>query len=344
MASSYLEVGQRVARQALIERPSYSATDADLDPIFGESSETTLSPTIRDQFFTWIDELKRSNPSPATLAAFTSRSKTVLQLVGNVPLADFRNAAMKKFVQDCAKFEWSPSTLADHCLVIKLIIASAVSAEGEPLYPREWNSKFIGAPAVMVSAQRRFVFTREQIETLLQQAKTPQEKLFYALSAATGMRLGEIRSIRIHGNDSQTSWEPGKIIVRTAMFRNADAGRTKTEAGRRAVYLHSSIDHMIAAFAKDREPGALLFQSRPGEPLKVSTLADRLARIIPGATHHGFRRFHISHCREARMLEEILKLRVGHASVQSITDLYSQQSSAKQAQAAEEAGLGFKLE
>jgi integrase len=157
------------------------------------------------------------------------------------------------------------------------------------------------------------------------------------------MGLGEVRSIRVTGNDSQTSWEPGKIIVRTTMFNNGETGRTKTESGKRTVYLYSSLDQMIASFAKDIESGAFLFQSKHGEPMKASTIAYRIAKIIPAGSHHGFRRYHISHCRHERMLEEVLKLRVGHSSASDITDLYSRQSQEVQAQAAEQGGLGFNL-
>jgi integrase len=293
-----------------------------------------------------MDELKTrayDKPSPATLVTFTSRAKTVLSLAGNIPLAAFGNAALKKFVQDCAHFNWSPSTLADHVLIVKLIIASAVNEEGDPLHPRTWNRRFVNAPAVETAKQKRFVFTRDQIQALLRGAKSPQERLFYAVSAGTGMRLGEVRSIRVAGNNSQTSWEPGKIIVRTTMFNNGETGRTKTESGKRTIYLHSSLDQTIASFAQDIESGAFLFQSKHGEPLKASTIAYRIAKIIPGGSHHGFRRYHISHCRHERMLEEVLKLRVGHSSASDITDLYSRQSREVQAQAAEQVGLGFNL-
>jgi integrase len=228
-------------------------------------------------------------------------------------------------------------------LIVKLIISSAVNEEGDCLHPRTWNRRFVNAPAVETTKQKRFVFTRDQIEALLQ-AKSPQERLFYAVSAGTGMRLGEMRSIRVRGNNpKQTSWEPGKIIVRTTMFNNDETGRTKTESGKRTVYLHSSLDQMIASFAKDIESGAFLFQSKHGEPMKVSTIAYRVAKIIPGGSHHGFRRYHISHCRHERMLEELLKLRVGHSTAADITDLYSLQSQEVQALAAEQVGLGFNL-
>ncbi len=156
IAASALDVGNRIARQALVEKPAYAPSDDDLDPIFGVTSAPETA-TVRSQYFIWMDELTNriyDKPSPATLAAFTSRAKTVLSLVGNNPLETFGNAAMKRFVQDCARFNWSPSTLADHVLIIKLIIASAVNEEGDKLFPRNWNTRFVNAPPVEPSKQK----------------------------------------------------------------------------------------------------------------------------------------------------------------------------------------------
>src|SRR5260221_9430988 len=53
--------------------------------------------------------------------------------------------SMAQFVKDAKKFNWAPATLAQHVLVIKLILASATDAEGEQLFPRTWNRRLINA-------------------------------------------------------------------------------------------------------------------------------------------------------------------------------------------------------
>jgi len=167
-----------------------------------------------------------------------------------VPLAAFGNAAMKKFVQDCAHFNWSPSTLADHVLIVKLIIASAVNEEGDPLDPCTWNRRFLNAPAVETAKQKRFVFTRDQIEALLREQNLHRKD--FATPLAQEPACGSVKCVRsaCAATIPKHPWEPGKILVRTTMFNNDETGRTKTESGKRTVYLHSSLDQMIASFAK----------------------------------------------------------------------------------------------
>src|SRR5271165_474918 len=294
--TTYLRLGEQVARQTLVEKPPYTTGDHDLDAsFFPEGVPAAPAPepiTFRSQYLKWIDGLKNRACDPVsvtTLVTFESRAKTILSVVGpSTLLESFKNAAMAQFVKDTQRFGWSPATLASHILVIKLIIASATNEEGEPMFTRTWNRRVINAPSVDTTKQKRFIFTREQIETLLRESKTEQERVWYATLAGTGLRLGEARSIRVRGSASQSTWEPGKIVVRNSLFRNEETGRTKTEAGTRTVYLHSSLNQMIADFVahEKREAGSLLFQSKNGQPMKASTIADRLTRIIPDATIH----------------------------------------------------------
>jgi hypothetical protein len=87
--SPRLNLGERVARQALVEKASYTGCDSDLDRSFfpdGIPDNPAPEPlTFRSQYLKWIDELKNRayDPvSPATLACFISRAKTVLSIVG----------------------------------------------------------------------------------------------------------------------------------------------------------------------------------------------------------------------------------------------------------------------
>jgi integrase len=355
MATSLrLELGEQIARQALVERPSYVASDDDLDPSFypeGETGSVAGTPhTFQSQYFAWIDSLRNRayDPiSPATLESFVSRARTILSVVGpQTKLETFKNAAMNKFVEDTKSFGWKPATLAAHILVIKLIVASATDEEGEQLFPRVWNRRVINAPRVERTKQKTPTLSREQIETLIHKVKTAQERLLVCVLAGTGLRIGEARSIRVQGDDSQTMWdqESATIFVRNSLFRNRETGRAKTEAGRRTVYLHSSLNRMIADFVvkEERKEGSYLFQSKHGEPIKQSTIRNRLATIIPGAAPHSARRFHITHLRNQRVLEEIIKLRVGHSKGDT-TDRYSRQSEEVCRRAIEEAGVGFDM-
>jgi len=240
----------------------------------------------------------------------------------------------------------APSTLADHILVIKLIISSATDAEGEELFPRTWKRRVINAPRVERDKQHTPCLTRDEVEALLRKAKTEQERLMYAFLCGSGLRVSEVQAVRVSGNEEQTSWNPRTAVVsvRNGCFRGKETGRTKTSAGRRNVILCSELNQALIVFtAKEkRECGSFLFQSKNGIPFKQSTLRYRMARHVEDAAPHGCRRFRISWLRKCRVLEEIIRSQVGHAD-ESITDTYSFQDENTVRAAVEAAGLGFNL-
>jgi integrase len=350
---SYLTLGEQQARQALVEKPVYVADDSDLDSSFfpnGAPSAASPQRTFRSQYLIWIDELKNRayDPiAPSTLSNFISCAKTILSVIGPLtPLESFKNAAMRRFVQDVKHFDWSPATLAQHILIIKLIIASATDEEGEKLFPRAWDRRVINAPRVERSKQKAPVLSKDDVEKLIRETDTEQDKILYAFLAGSGLRISEAQSVRVNGNDLQTSWDQEKsvIVVRNSCFRNVETGRTKTIAGQRTVFLHSDLNRALIAFAahKERESGSFLFQSKPGQPIRLSTVRDRMAKCISGAAPHAARRFYISWLRKCRVLEEIIRSQVGHAD-ESITDNYSFQDENTVRSAIEAAGLGFHL-
>jgi integrase len=350
--ASYLTLGEQQGRQALVEKPAYVADDSDLDSSFFPNGPSAASPqrTFHSQYLIWIDELKNRayDPiAPSTLVNFISCAKTILSVIGpSTPLEGFKNQAMAQFVKDAKKFNWAPATLAQHILVIKLIIGSAISDEGEPLFPRTWNRRVINAPRVERSKQKTPVLTKDDVEKLIQDTDTEQDKILYAFLAGSGLRISEAQSVRVDGDDLQTSWdqERSAIVVRNSCFRNKETGRTKTIAGQRTVFLHSELNRALIAFVsrEKREPGSFLFQSKPGQPVRLSTVRERMAKIIPGAAPHSARRFYISWLRKCRVLEEIIRGQVGHAD-ESITDTYSFQDESTVRAAIEAAGLGFHL-
>ena len=338
----------------ILELSNYVAVDEDLPDIFGTPSSATPPSLVYNfelQAARWLEGLRNRDcdpVAPSTLATFESRVKTILSVVGpRTKLEDFKNAAMAKFVQDAKRFGWAPSTLADHILVIKLIISSATDAEGEELFPRTWKRRVINAPRVDRDKQHTPCLTRDEVETLLRKAKTEQERLIYAFLCGSGLRISEVQAMRVNSdNEKETSWNPltATVSVRDGCFRGRSTGRTKTSAGRRNVILCSELNQALIAFTskEKRDSGGFLFQSKNCLPLKQSTLRYRMAQHVPEAAPHAARRFRISWLRKCRVLEEIIRSQVGHAD-ESITDTYSFQDENTVRSAIEAAGLGFHL-
>ena len=110
-------------------------------------------------------------------------------------LADTSNGAMRELVEKMAAAGLSPKSIVNHSLVVKLVLASAVSADGDQLYPRKWNHDFIGLPIVRKEEQHRPSLTQAELGEILSGVKE-RYAVFFALLAGTGLRIGEALALK----------------------------------------------------------------------------------------------------------------------------------------------------
>ena len=80
--------------------------------------------------------------------------------------------------------------------VAKSIVASAVDAEGEQLFPRKWNQEFIDLPIVDEEDQNTPSFDAKVMSGLARWQHRNEQMLFI-LCGATGERIGEALGIEI---------------------------------------------------------------------------------------------------------------------------------------------------
>ena len=105
----------------------------------------------------WLDEMragrivsrKRRTPiKPATLAGYQAAVNWLHETIGSAALADIKNEVAKQLVIKMKAAELADKTAVNYFQVVKAVVASAMSCEGEQLYPRTWNFHFIGLPVV----------------------------------------------------------------------------------------------------------------------------------------------------------------------------------------------------
>jgi hypothetical protein len=85
----------------------------------------------------------------------------------------------------------------------KGVVASAISEDGEELFPRKWNEEYIEAP--LIDEQRQPSSTSEGVRTIVAVAKG-QYQMLYALLAGCGpLRAGEALGRRLR-RCSKPSW------------------------------------------------------------------------------------------------------------------------------------------
>lgn len=306
--------------------------------------------TFKEQAETFVSlaSSRRRDPiRPSTLGVYRSLlDRHLLPALGKLPLSEVQNSTLRPVVQALAA-EYAAQTVQIAVGLVKAIVKSAVDANGNQLHPRTWNNDFLDLPFVSKKDQAAPVIAQPSIERALGQANA-QDRALYALLAGTGLRVAEAQSLMVGLDDGKHSyWNPetGTITVRTTVSKGNIWMETKTEAGTRQVDLAPELNTFLCGLLLDGKlpPEGLLFQSLHGDLTTYSTLLDRAHKAaVPG--FHSFRRFRITHLRNAGVPESIIRFWVGHAD-KSITDRYdksSQDTEIRKTWAAK-AGLGFSL-
>lgn len=193
-------------------------------------------------------------------------------------------------------------TVVNYFQVVRAVIASAVSSEGEQLYPRNWNFHFIGLPIVDESQQKKPTLTVAEVEQIITRAKGRYQVLF-ALLAGSGMRVGEGLGLRVeHLTDDFST-----VNITQSVWRGKTQSPRTANAVRK-IDLHSSFSAMLKTFVNGRVEG-FLFSSASGRPLtQRNVLRNGFGKIRKdlslgqdGMGFHAFRRFRTAHLRKSRV-------------------------------------------
>jgi integrase len=269
--------------------------------------------TFREQAEKWIASLptrRRKPVKPATVFGWRhALDKWILPTIGDMPLADVSNAALKLLIETMAAGGLSAKTIVSYSLVVKLVVASAVDAEGEQIYPRKWNHDFIGMPIVQKEKQYRPTVTETQIEELLNRSPYRFAVLF-ALLAGTGLRAGEALALR------PSDFSPDfRVLHVTRSIWHGQEQDPKTPAAIREVDIAEPLAALIRVYAQGKT--GYLFATWSGRPI-----SQRNINRAAGVALHAFRRFRTETLRRNRVPEDLIDFWLGHAS-RSITDLYA---------------------
>lgn len=277
--------------------------------------ETTAGITFREQSTLFMHQKassKRKPLKPATLCTWQNcLDKWLNPNLGDVPLANINNATMKQLVAKMDAAGLSAKTIINYSSLVKLVVASAKSEEGEPLFPRKWDSEFIDLP--IVRNQRQPKFKTETMSAIVQNA-TGQYRVLYALLAGSGLRIGEALGLEVGkhiSNDGRT------LHVRQSVWEGVTQ-KPKTASAVRDVDLCPALATMLTVFIAGRTSG-FLFQNALGKPLAQSNVLRRGlhpvldALEVPRAGFHSFRRYRATHLSKSRVPESLVKFWMGHS-------------------------------
>ena len=308
--------------------------------------ETTLGVTFREQAKLFMEQKassKRKPLKPATLCTWQNcLDKWLNPNIGDNPLANINNAAMKQLVAKMDAAGLSAKTIINYSGLVKLIVASAKSKEGEPLFSRKWDSEFIDLP--IVRNQRQPKFSIETMSAIVQNA-TGQYRVLYALLAGSGLRIGEALGLEVGkhiSNDCRT------LYVRQSVWEG-ETQKPKTASALRDVDLCPALAAMLNAFIAGQTTG-FLFKNSTGKPLAQSNVLRRslhpilTALEVPKAGFHSFRRFRATHLSKTRVPESLRKFWMGHSETNQ-TEEYVKlfDEVVYRQEVADSIGLGFEV-
>lgn len=290
--------------------------------------ETTIGVTFKEQsklFMRQETTSKRKPVKPATLRTWQNcLCKWLNPSIGDIPLASINNAVMKHLVTKMAAAGLSAKTIVNYTGLVKLVVASAKSDEGEPLFPRKWDSEFIDLPIV----RNQHKFTAATMSSIVQNA-TGQYRVLYALLAGSGLRIGEALGLEVESiskdfrtlHIQQSAWE-------------GMTQEPKTASAVRDVDLSSGLAAILKDFVADRKTG-FLFRNAVGKPLAQSNVLRRSLHPV---------RFRATHLSKSRVPESLVKFWMGHAESNQ-TEEYVKLSDevVYRSDIADRIGLGFEL-
>jgi integrase len=325
-----------IAKQKL--RAYIEATEVNSKQTF--SSTTAPATTFRDQAEKWIVALstrRRKPVKPATISGWQhSLNKWVLPNLGDLPLADVGNAALKSLIDKMSCAGLSPQTIVTHSKVVKMVVASAVDAEGEEIYPRKWNHNFVGMPIVDPTKQRRPTITQSQLEGICAAIK-PRYALLVALLASTGVRIGEALGLKT----DDLSADCTMLHVRRSIWHGREQ-TPKTENAFRVIDIPEQFAKILRQYVTGKK--SYLFSTRNGTPLLSRNVHRALHASGATCGFHSFRRYRAAVLRKTKVPEDLIGLWLGHS--RNLTDRYAMQlreDVAFRSEWCERAGLGFQL-
>jgi integrase len=148
------------------------------------------------------------------------------------PWADIKNEVAKLLVIKMRAANLADKTIVNYFHVLMAVVASAMSSEGEQLYPRNWNFHFIGLPVVDEKKQRKPSLTTSEVEQILGRAKG-RDKVLFALLAGTGFRIGEALGLKL---GAHLSGDFSTIRVHQSVWRGSVKLRRPTTLFERSTF------------------------------------------------------------------------------------------------------------
>jgi integrase len=298
-----------------------------------------------------LAKLRASNnpPKENTLRKIASGLRTLNKSIGALALSEVKNGVAKRYVAERVAAKASGSTIDGEFYILRKVVASQVTDEGEYVFPVKWNTEFIDLPDTKPSKDRTKIVEPRQIQDAIAANLEPYSQLC-AFLGFTGMRVGEAVACRIGVSDPKvTHWDAdaAMVHVRTAIDMGPEHAAKTLNSAKRIVDLSQAANDYLIQFTRGRSGGFLF--SEDEDHLNRSRLYKAAQKLeLPGG-YHSLRRARITwlyKMAKAPAHEQLIKFWCGHENHEGTqTEEYSKlwQDDAFRREFAELAGIGFTL-
>lgn len=292
--------------------------------------------TLREWFDTWLHDYMMNSIKPSTLSGYRRMAEDYINpILGDKPVYLITQMDIQKMYARLKKhgrkhehpeygYELSDSMINSiHCM-LHLALKYAVQAHIIPSNPTD------GAVAPRPNKTEKQILDDKQLERFMEEIrKDPYWFDFFYTEITTGMRLGEICSLRWDDFDPQK----GILKVRRTLHRdskgNATVGDTKTFAGRRTIYLPNSTINILVERKKNAY-GEWIFHYplAPEMPMNPSTAYRKLKLILrnaelPDMRFHDLRHTFATHALTSGVDAKTLSGILGHTNASFTLDTYT---------------------
>jgi integrase len=303
--------------------------------------------TFREQAEEWYKSLasrRRRPPRPSTMDGYRhALDKWILPQLGDLHLAEVSNGALREFVAAMRVGKMCDTAIVEYSRIAKVVVASAVNEDGEPIYKVSWNHDFVDMPIINREKQKRPSFTSADVEEILLKSRPcPRWWMLWALFGGSGIRPEEILALK----DTDIAKDGSLVSVRRVIYSRTgkELDGTRTKNGIRDIDIAEPLAGALSSYTAGKS--GYLFATKNGMPMRERNVLRYLSTTLgkKGGLRQ-FRRFRTATLRKARTPEDLIKIWLGHAK-NSVTDLYA--SGLKDDQIwrrewCDKVGLGFEL-
>ena len=303
--------------------------------------------TLGEWLGRWLEDYKKPTLRPSTFAGYSKDiANHILPYLGSKRLTQLKTADIQKHynrllesgrMKDNGQGKGlSNATVRGIHMVLREALDSAVREGLIPKNPADGTS-----PPKIYRSEKQ-VLTKDQLETFMKLIEDDEEWYdFFYTEIITGMRQGEICGLRWEDFDRE---KRTLRVARSVDFVNKELviGETKTEDGKRTIYLPDSLWHILVE--RQRQKGAFsewIFPNllQPELPLNPSRAYRKLKKLLeigglPSIRFHDLRHTFTSHAANSGIAPKTLSEIVGHTKASFTLDHYAHVTSDMQKNAA----------